>query len=84
MKDLIGYHTGEEPRPVLFSEEIRRKLTAVSARVGVWGIIGGLGSILLAPLSPVLAINLMGAGFLAGGLGALSLIHISEPTRLQV
>ena len=71
MKDLIGYRSGEETRPVLFSEEQRRKLTAVSARVGVWGVIGGLGSILLAPLSPVLAINLMGAGFLAGGLGAM-------------
>jgi hypothetical protein len=69
--DLVGFHDEKESPPVLSSQEQRRKLTAVSARVGVWGIIAGLGSLLLAPLSPVLAINLMGAGFLAGGLGAM-------------
>jgi hypothetical protein len=52
-------------------EEKRRKLFAISARVGVWGVIAGLGSMALAGLAPDLAVVLSGEGFLVGGLGAI-------------
>ena len=69
--DLINLPPDGENNLVLSPEEKRRKLTAISARVGVWGIIGGLGSMLLGAFSPGLAINLMGFGFAAGGIGAI-------------
>lgn len=69
--DLINLSPDGENSLSLSPEEKRRKLTAISARVGVWGIIGGLGSLLLGPLSPGLAINLMSLGFAAGGIGAI-------------
>lgn len=52
-------------------EERRRKLTALSARVGVWGIIAGLSSIALGALAPGVAFEMAGLGFLAGGVGAI-------------
>ena len=70
--DLVLVHEGrqvEETSPV--PEERRRKLTALSARVGVWGIIAGLSSIALGALAPGAAFGLAGFGFLAGGLGAV-------------
>ena len=55
----------------LSSEDKRRKLTAISARVGVWGIIAGLTSIAFGPAIPVGTLGLAGLGFLAGGVGAI-------------
>ncbi|MBT8398787.1 MAG: hypothetical protein HKO65_08950 [Gemmatimonadetes bacterium] len=55
-----------------FSLEVRRrKLIALSARIGVWGVITGLASIAFGALAPLAAISLAGIGFFAGGLGAM-------------
>lgn len=69
--DLISLSTDGGNSIALSPEDRRRKLTAISARIGVWGIIGGLGSLLVGPLFPGLALNLMSFGFLAGGIGAI-------------
>lgn len=70
--DLISLSNDDDGSSTALSpEEKRRKLTAFSARVGVWGIIGGLGSILLAPLGVGFALNLASLGFLAAGIGAV-------------
>ena len=61
----------DEGLDLVSAEEKRRRLISISARVGVWGVIAGLGSIALAGLAPDLAVVLSGGGFLLGGLGAI-------------
>jgi hypothetical protein len=53
-------------------EERRKKLIAISSRLGVWGIIGGLCSIIVGALAPGVAFQVAGLGFLAGGVGAVA------------
>jgi hypothetical protein len=62
---------GNSGRVSLTPEDRRRRLTAISARVGVWGIIGGLSSIAIGFMSPGVALGAAGLGFLAGGIGAI-------------
>jgi len=69
--DLIHFENVGGRHPV-FPEEKRRKFTAISARIGVWGVITGLGSIAVGFLAPGAALGLAGVGFLAGGLGAIA------------
>jgi hypothetical protein len=70
----------------LSPEEIRRRRVALSARVGVWGIIGGLGAFIASPIlysigvgsvlpSPVLTVIGLGiasASFGIAGLGTMA------------
>ena len=69
--DLAFLQRGKGGKLSLASEEWRRKLTSVSARLGVWGIIGGLCSIIVGPISPGFGLGLAGLGFLVGGIGAI-------------
>ena len=64
-------------------EDRRRRLIAISARVGVWGIIGGLSSIAVGFLSPGVALNFAALGFCAGGVGAIgtSVLVLGELKR---
>jgi len=70
-KDLMDIPTTDGRVDPLLAEVKRRKLTVVTARVGVWGVIGGLGGVILASVIP--GVGLLGAslGFLAGGLGVI-------------
>lgn len=61
----------DERLKLVSAEERHRKLIAISARVGVWGVIAGFASIGLSVISPLLAVGLSGVGFIAGGLGAM-------------
>jgi hypothetical protein len=70
--DLIFIDSRRSKGEALFSEEGRRKLIAISARTGVWGIIVGFVSLLVASSLQGVATMLAGFGFLAGGLGALA------------
>lgn len=69
--DLVLRGDGDAGGTSLTVEERRRKLIAISARVGVWGIIGGLASLTVGSLAPGAALQLAGFGFLAGGLGTI-------------
>ena len=70
--DLVFLNRDKGESTALTGEESRRKLTALSARVAVWGVITGLGSIALGAAMPLAAINLAAAGFFAGGVGAMA------------
>jgi hypothetical protein len=69
--DLVYLNREESPRSSLTMEEGRRRLIAVWARAGVWGMIVGFGSILFGSVAPILAFFAAGTGFFVGGLGTL-------------
>jgi hypothetical protein len=69
--DLVFLEDGSD-RHAIAPEDRRKRLIAISARAGVWGIIGGLTCIIVGAAVTGVAFGVAGLGFLAGGIGAVS------------
>ena len=69
--ELVQLLGDEGRRHPTSPDERRSKLIAISARVGVWGIIGGLCSIILGPMLPAAGLGAAALGFMAAGAGSI-------------